>query len=66
MALIGLIFISLVVVTYYSEGRIGLPLFLGLTLMMLMILLAPAVVDRRFRRRKQGTLLTNLHSVNDH
>ncbi|MBN2239408.1 MAG: hypothetical protein JW712_06520 [Dehalococcoidales bacterium] len=55
-------FISLVVVTWYSEGRIGLPLSLGLILMTLMALLAPAVIDRRFRRRKRNPLLSNLHA----
>ena len=46
-------FLSLIMVTYYSEGRISLPLFLGLTLIMLIVLLSPAVVDRRIRRNRQ-------------
>jgi hypothetical protein len=46
-------FLSLVMVTFYSEGRIGLPLLLGLTILMLIMLLSPAVVDRRIRRHRQ-------------
>ena len=38
-----------------EEGRIGLPLFVGLTLIMLIVLLSPAVVDRRIRRNRQIT-----------
>jgi hypothetical protein len=46
-------FLSLVMVTCYSEGKIGLPLFLGLTIIMLITLLSPAVVDRKIRRNRQ-------------
>lgn len=46
-------FLSLVMVTFYSEGRISLPLFLGLTLITLIMLLSPAVVDRRIRRNRR-------------
>jgi hypothetical protein len=49
-------FLSLVMVTYYSEGRISLPLFLGLTIIMLIMLLSPAVVDRKLRRNKQPSV----------
>ena len=48
-------FLTLIMVTFYSEGRIGLPLFLGLTLIMLIVLLSPAVVDRRIRRNRQAS-----------
>jgi hypothetical protein len=49
-------FLSLVMVTYYSEGKIDLPLFLSLTLIMLVILLSPAIVDRKIRRKNQPLL----------
>jgi hypothetical protein len=44
-------FLTLVTITFYSEGRIGLPLFLGLTLIMLILLLSPAIVDRKIRQK---------------
>ncbi|UCD10012.1 MAG: hypothetical protein JSU79_05055 [Dehalococcoidales bacterium] len=46
-------FLTLNMVMFYSEGRISLPLFLGLTLIMLIVLLSPAVVDHRIRRNRQ-------------
>ncbi len=44
-------FLTLAMVTFYSEGRIGLPLFLGLTLFMLLLLLSPAIIDRKIRQK---------------
>lgn len=49
-------FLSLVMLTCYSEGRISLPLFLGLTLIMLILLLSPAVIDRKIRNARQITV----------
>jgi len=48
-------FLSMVMLTCYSEGRISLPLFLGLTLIMLIMLLSPAVIGRKIRRARQLT-----------
>ncbi len=45
--------LTLIVVTCYAEGRFNVPAFLVLTLLMLGLLLSPALVERRIRRRKQ-------------
>lgn len=44
-------FLTLVMVSFYSEARIGLPLFLALTLFMLLLLLSPAIIDRKIRQK---------------
>ena len=46
-------FLTLTMVAFYAEGRVGLPGFLVLILIMLGLLLSPALVERRIRRGKQ-------------
>ena len=46
-------FLTLTMVAFYAEGRVGLPAFLVLVLIMLGLLLSPALVERRIRRGKQ-------------
>ncbi len=45
--------LTLVMVAFYSNGRLSLPVFLLLTLLMLGLLLSPALVKRRIRRGRQ-------------
>ena len=46
-------FLTLTMVAFYAEGRVGLPAFLVLTLIMVGLLLSPALVGRRIRRGRQ-------------
>lgn len=46
-------FLVLTMVAFYAEGRLGLPAFLMLALVMIGFLLIPALVERRVRGRKQ-------------
>jgi len=46
-------FLTLVMVAFYAEGRLSLPAFLVLTLIMLGLLLSPALMERRLRHGKQ-------------
>jgi len=46
-------FLTLTMVAFYSQGRLGLPAFLVLTLVMLGFLLSPALVEQRIRCGKQ-------------
>jgi MFS family permease len=50
-------FLTLIMVACYAGGRLGLPTFLVLNLVMLGLLLAPALLERRFRRSR-GRLTT--------
>jgi len=45
--------ITLAMVAYYAEGRLSLPAFLLLIVIMLNLLLSPALVERRLRRGRQ-------------
>ena len=47
-------FLTLAVMAFYTQGRISLPGFLALILVMLVILLSPAIVDRRIRRNRES------------
>ncbi len=49
--------ITLTVVAYYAEERLGLPGFLVLALMMLGLLLSPALVERRIRHHRKQRLM---------
>ena len=46
-------FLTLIMVAFYTGGRLGLSAFLVLTLIMLGLLLSPALVERRLRHGKQ-------------
>jgi len=46
-------FLTLAMVEFYSGGRLSLPAFFVLTLIMLGFLLVPALVERRIRRGRQ-------------
>jgi hypothetical protein len=46
-------FLTLLMVAFYTEGRLGLPAFMALTLLMLGLLISPALVERRLRCSKQ-------------
>ena len=46
-------FLTLTMIAFYAEGRVGLPAFLVLVLIMLGLLLSPALVERRIRRGRQ-------------
>jgi len=46
-------FLTLIMVAFYTEGRLGLPAFIVLILLMVGLLLSPAVVERRLRRDRQ-------------
>jgi len=46
-------FLVLTMVAFYAEGRLGLPAFLVLALVMIGFLLIPALMERRIRNRKQ-------------
>lgn len=46
-------FLTLTMVAFYAEGRVGLPGFVVLILIMLGLLLSPALVERRIRRSRQ-------------
>jgi hypothetical protein len=46
-------FLTLVMVAYYAEGRLSLGTFSILTLMVLGLFLAPALLERRIRYRRQ-------------
>jgi len=45
-------FLTLIMVVCYAEGRLGLPAFLVLILLMLGLLLSPALVERRVKHGK--------------
>ncbi|MFC2071011.1 hypothetical protein ACFLTB_07590, partial [Chloroflexota bacterium] len=45
--------LTLVMVVFYSEGRLSLPSFIVLTLIMAGLLLSPALMERRIRYGKQ-------------
>jgi len=45
--------LTLTLVVYYAGGRLGLPIFLILTLIMLGLFLTPALLERKIRRRGQ-------------
>ncbi len=49
LAISGLL--TLAMVAYYAGGRLGLPVFLVLILMMFGLFLSPALVERKIRRR---------------
>ena len=46
-------FLVLTMVAFYAEGRLGLPAYLVLALVMIGFLLIPALMERRIRNRKQ-------------
>ncbi len=50
-------FLTLIMVACYAGGRLGLPAFLVLNLVMLALLLVPALLERRLRRSR-GQLTT--------
>jgi len=45
--------VTLAMVAYYAEGRLSLPAFLLLIVIMLNLLLSPALMERRLRRSRQ-------------
>jgi hypothetical protein len=46
-------FLTLIMVACYAGGRLSLPAFLALTLVMLGLLLVPALLERRLRRNRE-------------
>jgi len=48
--------LTLMIVAFYAEGRLSLPVFSVLTLLMVGLLLGPAVVERRFRYGKRKSI----------
>ena len=49
-------FLTLIMVACYAEGRLELPPFLVLILVMLVLLISPALVEQRIRYHKQRTI----------
>jgi hypothetical protein len=41
--------ITLTIVAYYAEGRLSIPAFLALIVVMLILLLSPALVERTLK-----------------
>lgn len=54
-------FLTLVMVAFYAEGRLSLPAFLVLTLIMLGLLLSLALMERRLRHGKQQLMTWDIN-----
>ncbi len=49
--------LTLIMVAYYTDGRLSLPAFLILIIVMLNLLLSPALVERRLRHGRQRPMV---------
>jgi hypothetical protein len=53
-------FLTLLMVAYYAEGKLNLPAFIVLILIMFGLMLSPALMERRIRRSRQQPIATNI------